>query len=161
VGGYYKSFQLGTLGAYVARVASRVLTSEDFEKLKGLEEGCLGQGDINADTSEKGGSDEGARAARQSKSARNCVLKVLNTRYQYLEVGKHVPLGLAEPLRWTPAVDSGGNLQNSVLTGAADLRISSMSGRNYRQLREKREQLEWTLEYLSPGEKQILLLVID
>jgi hypothetical protein len=32
---------LGTPGAYVARVASRVLTSEELEKLKGLEEASI------------------------------------------------------------------------------------------------------------------------
>jgi hypothetical protein len=41
--GLVEPLQLGTLGVYVARVASRVLTSEELEKIKGLEEGCLGK----------------------------------------------------------------------------------------------------------------------
>jgi hypothetical protein len=152
---------LGTPGAYVARVASRVLTSEELERLKGLEEGCLGQENGEKGTHEQVESDNGVRAARQGNSARYCLLKVLNTRGQYLEVGKNVPLGQAEPLRWSPPVDAGSDLRNPGMTGMADLRISSLSGRNSRELIEKREQLEMKLEHLSQGEKKILLPVIE
>jgi hypothetical protein len=36
---------------------------------------------------------------QQDDIARYCILKVLNTRGQHLELGKNVPLGQAEPLR--------------------------------------------------------------
>jgi hypothetical protein len=66
-------------------------------------------------------------AARQDDGARYCVLKILNTRGQYLEVGKNVPLGQAKPLRWVPPVGAGVDLCDPELTGTADLRISSLS----------------------------------
>jgi hypothetical protein len=148
---------LGTPGAYVARVASRVLTSEELEELKDREKGCLGRENRNSGTREQVDSDHRARG----NSARYCVLKVLNTRGQSLEVGKNVPLGQAEPLRWIPPVDTGVDLRNPGATGTPDLQISSLSGRNPRELIEKRKQLEGKLEHLSSGEKQILMPIIE
>jgi hypothetical protein len=41
-------------------------------------------------------------AVSKGNTAKYCVLKVLNTRGQYLELDKNVCLGQAEPLRWVP-----------------------------------------------------------
>jgi hypothetical protein len=77
-----------------------------------------------------------------------------------LEVGKNVPFGYAEPLRWaTPAV--GVDLCDPGLTGTVDHRIRAVSGRSSQEVTEKREQLEMKLEHLSPREKQTLLPVIE
>jgi hypothetical protein len=53
---------------------------------------------------------------QQDDNARYCILKVLNTRGQHLQLGKNVPLGQAEPLRgphprvpeWTSPVPGRG-----------------------------------------------------
>jgi hypothetical protein len=55
-------------------------------------EGCLGQGNTNTGTRGRVESIHALKAFRQEDGARYCVLKVLNTRGQYLEVGKNVPL---------------------------------------------------------------------
>jgi hypothetical protein len=116
---------LGTPGAYVARVASRVLTSGELEKLKGLEDGCLGGNNRKSGTSKRDDGFSEDMAACEGDTAKYCVLKVLNTRRQYLELGKHIHLGQAEPLRWAPPVEAAFDLRNPGLEGTADLRVSS------------------------------------
>jgi hypothetical protein len=92
---------------------------------------------------------------------RDIVLKVLNTRRQYLELGKHTHLGQAEPLRWAPPVEAGVDLRNPRLEGTADLRVSSLSERNSRELTGVREKLDRKLGHLPAEEKQALLSVIE
>jgi hypothetical protein len=132
-----------------------------LDKLNGLEEGCLGDGNMSTSTSGRVESVNWVMAAHQGNSARYCVLKILNTRGQYLEVGKNMPLGQAEPLRWAPPVEAGVDLRDPGLTGATEFRINAVSGRNSQEVREKREQLGMKLGHLSPREKQTLLPVIE
>jgi hypothetical protein len=101
------------------------------------------------------------KTGQQDDSARYCILKVLNTRGQHLEPGKNVPLGQAEPLKCTPPKGAGINFRRAGSRDKAAQRISSLTGRNSRELREKRNQLEGKLEHLSPTEKHTLLSVID
>jgi hypothetical protein len=152
---------LGTPGMYVARIASRDLTSEELKKLKGLDECCLGEENTNTGTSGRVESSNRVMGDRQGNSAMYCVLKVLNTRGQHLEVGKNVPLGQAEPLRWASSAVARVDLCNPGLTGTADRRISALGGKSSQELTDKRAQLEMKLEHLSPREKQTLLPVSE
>jgi hypothetical protein len=171
---------LGTPGAYVARVVSRVLTSEELSKLKGREEECLGGfkseelsklkgreeeclGERNrkSGTSDKAKRDDRVMTARRGNEARYCVLKVLNTRGQYFELGRNALLGQAEPLRDTPPVSAGIDFRNPRTRGTGTCRISSLNGRSSRELQEKRIQIGRKLEHLSPSEKHVVLPVIE
>jgi hypothetical protein len=115
--------ELGSPGAYVARVASRVLTSEELSELKGHREECQ-----NSDKGKIGTygqcEDDRVKTGQQDK-ARYCILKVLNTRGQYLELGKNVPVGQAEPLRRTPSTGAGIDFRSTGLRDMAAHRISS------------------------------------
>lgn len=53
--------ELGTPGAYVARVASRVLTAEELDELKALEGDCLGQETAKAGTRRQGNQNTGVK----------------------------------------------------------------------------------------------------
>jgi hypothetical protein len=50
---------------------------------------------------------------QQDDNARYCILKVLMTRGQHRELGKNVPLGQAEPLRWTPPQGAGIDIRRT------------------------------------------------
>jgi hypothetical protein len=75
-------------GAYVARVASRVFTPEELEGLRSLDGGYLGRNDKKSGTSGNSERDDSVMNVRKDNGARYCVLKVLNARGQYLELGK-------------------------------------------------------------------------
>jgi hypothetical protein len=92
---------LGTPEAYMARVANRVLTSEELSELKEEREGCLNRDKNEIGTYEQCKEVNRVMNGQQDDSARYCILKVLNTRGQHLELGKNVPLGQTEPLSWT------------------------------------------------------------
>jgi hypothetical protein len=70
-----------------------------MDKLKGLEGGCLGEKDTKSGTSEQDDRVDRVMAVSKGNTAKYCVLKVLNTRGQYLELGKNICLGQAKPLR--------------------------------------------------------------
>jgi hypothetical protein len=70
--GLIEPLELGTPGAYVA---------SGEPSPQSLEEGCLGEGDMKSGTSER---DDRVMAVRKGNTAKYCVLKVLNTRGQYL-----------------------------------------------------------------------------
>ena len=94
---------IGTPGAYVARVASRVYTQE-LDVLQDLGERSENQTgtseekvNVEVDAEEfSGGGRVMSLQNNVSNAARYCVLKVLNTSRQLLEIGKHVRLGTAE-----------------------------------------------------------------
>jgi hypothetical protein len=98
---------LGTPGAYMARVASLGLTSEELSELKGQKEGCLNRDKAEIGTYEQCKEVNRVINGQQDDNARYCILKVLNTRGQHLEQGTNIPLGQAEPLRWTPPKGTG------------------------------------------------------
>jgi hypothetical protein len=148
--------ELGTPGAYVARVASRVLTSQELSELKEQREECQNNDQGEIDTYEL----DRVKTGHQDDKTRYCILKILNTRGQHLELGKNVPLGQAEPLSCTPPKGAGIDFRSTGLRDMAAHRISSLTGRKSRGLREKRNQLEGKLEHLSPTEKHTLLSVL-
>jgi hypothetical protein len=153
--------ELGTPGAYVARVGSRVLTSKELSELKGQKKDCRNSDKRETGTYGKINEVDRVKTGQQDDNARYCTLKVLNTRGQHLELGKNIPLGQAEPLRWIPPKGAALGFHG---TGSRDMtahRISSLTGRNSRELREKRDQLEGKLKHLSPTEKHTLLSVMD
>lgn len=98
---------------------------------------------------------------RRDNGVRYCILKVLNTRGQYLELGKNIDLGQAEPLRGVPPEQAGVDFRCSGKKITRDLRISSISARNATELRDAREELEQKVDHLSTKEKQALLPVIE
>ena len=101
---------IGTPGAYVARVSSRVYTREEIDGLRNLEErsesksGTRGvkSEEVNANGVSSVGKELSLQASK-SNAARHCVLKILNTSRQHVEIGRNVKLGTAEAiLRCTP-----------------------------------------------------------
>jgi hypothetical protein len=96
---------------------------------------------------------------RRDDNVRYCTVKVLNTRGQHLELGKNVLLGQAEPLEGIPPKGAGIDFRSTRARDMAAHRIRSLSGRDSRELREKREQLEGKLKHLSPTEKKTLSVV--
>jgi hypothetical protein len=79
---------LGTPGAYVARVASRDFTPGELEELRSLDGGYLGGSDRKSGTSGNSERADRGMTVRKGNGARYCVLKVLNTGGQYLELRK-------------------------------------------------------------------------
>lgn len=77
-----------------------------------------------------------------------------------MEVGKNVPLGRAEPLRWAAPVGTGNDFHDPEVTEEIQLRINSLAGRNSMELTKKRAQLRKKLEHLST-EERVLLPVIE
>jgi hypothetical protein len=150
---------LGMLGAYMAWVASQVLMSEELGKLKGQKEDCLNRANKEPGIHGQLKKVNRVMTGRQANNARYCILKV--TRCQYLELGKNVPLGQAEPPKWSPPKGAGSDFHSTGPRDMAAPRISSLSGRSSRELREKRHQLEGKLEHLSPDEKLTLSPVIE
>jgi hypothetical protein len=153
--------ELGTPGAYVARVMSRLLTSRNLSELKGQRKDCrvskikeIGT-DVNLNKVDR------VKTDQQDGNVRYCTLKVLNTRGQHLELGKNVLLGQAEPLEGTPPKGAGIDFRSTEWRDMAAHRISSLTGRNSREVREKRDQLEEKLKHLPPSEKHILLSVME
>jgi hypothetical protein len=144
---------LGTPGAYVARVVSRVLTSDELAEMKGIETGHTGRRNINTTTRNQYRNNQGFKTNRQNNTTRYCILKVLNTRRQHLELGKHVPFGQAEPLRGTPPVGAGRDSRHPGPRKTANHRISSLNGKNSRELIRVRKRSERKLEHLTPEER--------
>ena len=97
---------VGTPGAYVARVASRVYIRQEIDTLGDLEErserkaGTTGDTfvrEVNANFVSRGGKELSLQAST-SNATRYCILKILNTSRQPLEIGKNVRLGTAEAI---------------------------------------------------------------
>jgi hypothetical protein len=133
--------ELGTPGAYVARVVSRVLSLTELRELRGQREDCH-----DNEVREKGipvnwRKIDRVKTDRLDGNIRYCTLKVLNTRGQHLQMGKNVPLGQDEPLRWTPPKGAGIDFRRTGSRDMAAQRISSLTGWNSRELREERDQL--------------------
>jgi hypothetical protein len=82
-----KPLGLGTPGAYVARVACRVFTTKEFEGQRTLDGGDLGRNDRKSGTSGYSETVDRFMTVRKDNGARYCVLKMLNTRGQYLLMG--------------------------------------------------------------------------
>jgi hypothetical protein len=94
------------------------------------------------------------------KAARYCVLKVLNTSRQHLEIGKYVKLGTADNLRCAPSV-SGFASRN---LGAGETSAGSANlirGNNSAELAEVRAELERRLAHLGTEERHILMPVMS
>jgi hypothetical protein len=95
----FEPIELGTPGAYVASVASNVYSRAELD-------GLWGKGQKHPElspvytTTEESQRAEGIMSIREDSSdtTRYCLLKVLNTRGQLLELGKHIRLGVAEHL---------------------------------------------------------------
>jgi hypothetical protein len=190
---------LGTPGAYVARVASRVYTQEELDNLQGPEERHLDyvkhevftlgactpreesrnvenvkiapearvarEESRNNEHRKSGTSvdedrDDRVKTGRTESTAKYCLLKLLNTRKQYLELGKNTQLGQAEPLRCTPASGMRFDSRPQEKDGVADGKINSISGRNPRERREVEDELNLKLNHLTKQEKQALFPVI-
>jgi hypothetical protein len=79
---------LGTVGAYVARLASRAFTPGELEGLRSLDGGYAGGNDRKSGTSANSERVDRVMTVQKDNGARYCVLKVLNTCGQYLELGK-------------------------------------------------------------------------
>jgi transposase InsO family protein len=152
---------LGTPGAYVARVASRVLTPGELEELRSLDGGYRGGNKRKYGTGENSKRIDRVMTVRKGTGARYCVLKVLNTRGQYLELGKNIRLGQAEPLIGVAPEQAGVDFRCSGKKLKGGPRISSVSTRNAQELREVRQKLEQKLVHLSTKDKQALLPVIE
>jgi hypothetical protein len=132
-----------------------------LEELRSLDGGYLGGGDRKSGTSGSSERADRGMTVRKGNGARYCVLKVLNTRGQYLELGKNIRLGQAEPLRGIPPEKAGVDFRYPGRKGTADLRVSSVSARDAQELKEVREKLEQKLDHLSETEKQVLMPVIE
>jgi len=96
---------IGMPGAYMARVASQVYTREEIDGLCDLEERSEGKSGTSGDRSEEVNANGVSRVGKElslqaskSNAARYCVLKILNTSRQHVEIGKHVKLGTAEAI---------------------------------------------------------------
>jgi hypothetical protein len=152
---------LGTPGAYVARVASRTFTPGELEELRSLDEGYLGGSNRETGTSGNSERADKVMTVRKGNGARYCVLKVLNTRGQYLELGKKYTLWNAEPLRRIPPEQAGVDFRYPGRKEAADLRVSSVSTRDAQELREVREKLEQKFNHFSEKKKQVFLPVME
>jgi hypothetical protein len=104
---------LGTPGAYVARVASRIYTQREIGTLGDLGERSdkktrssrdKSDGELNVNSVSADGRELSLHASA-GNAARYCVLKILNTSQQHLEIRKNVQLGTAEALlQCTPRV---------------------------------------------------------
>jgi hypothetical protein len=95
-------------------------------------------------------------AAHKGHATKYCILKLLNTRRQYLELGKHT-FRTGRAVSVGPSAEAGVDLRNPGLVGTADLRVSSLSGRNPRELTEVQEKLD----HLLIKEEHTLLSVIE
>jgi hypothetical protein len=96
---------LPTPGAFGARVLSRVLNPMELRELRSHEVDGSG---TQEDESTREKRAEDGRNSRQMSGARYCVLKVLNTRGQFLELGKNILIGIAEPFRGTYEENESG-----------------------------------------------------
>ena len=160
---------IGTPGVYVARVASCVYTQEELDTLGDLKERSerktgtsrdKGEGEVNADEVSRDGK-EMLLQANASNATRYCILKVLNTSRQHLEIGKHVKLGTVEAiLRCAPRVTWFGS-QNSEAGETSAGSVNLIRGNNSAELAEVRAELEQRIAHLVTEERQILMPVMN
>ena len=159
---------IGTLGVYVARVASQLYTREGIDGLSNLGErsksksGTCGvkSEEVNANGVSRIGKELSLQASK-SNAARYCVLKILNTSRQHVEICKHVKLGTAEAiLQCTPRV-TGFDSQNLEAQGTSAGRVNSIRRNNTTELGEVRIKLEQRLAHLVVEEQQVLMPVLN
>jgi hypothetical protein len=152
----------------VARVESRVCTQEldtlgDLEERSDRKTGTSRDkyvGEVNANDVRGDGKDLSLQAST-SNAARYCVLKILNTSRQHLEIGKHVKLGTAEAiLRCAPRV-TGFDSRNLEAGGTSAGSVNLIRGNNSAELAEVRAELERRLAHLVTGESQIFMPVLN
>ena len=101
--------------------------------------GDKGDGEVTADEVSIGGKKMSLQASA-SNAARYCVLQVLNTSQQHLEIGKHVKLGTAEDILRCATSVRGFDSQNlgagETLAGSVNL----IRGNNSAELAEVRAE---------------------
>ena len=159
---------IGTPGAYVARVASRVYTQEEIHRLGDLrgrlesKSGTCGvkSEELNANGVSRVGKELSLQAS-ESNAARYCVLKILKTSRQHVEIGKHVKLGTTEAiLQCAPRV-TGFDYRNldagEISAGCMD----SIRGNNSTELATVRTELDRRLAHLVAEERHLLMPVMN
>jgi hypothetical protein len=139
---------IGTPGAYAARVASRVYTREELDALGDLEERSKRKSgsSINNDDVEAYANDirrYGKALSLQaiaSNSVRFCVLKILNTIRQQLEIWKNVKLGTAVALLQRAPKVTGFDSRNLAAGETSVCRVSFIRGNKSVELVEVQAQ---------------------
>ena len=99
--------------------------------------------------------------ASKSNAARYCVLKVLETSRQHVEIGKHVKLGMAEAILQRAPRVTRFDSQHLEAGGTSAGCVSSIRGNNSTELAEVRAELERRLADLVAEDRQILMPVLS
>jgi len=133
---------LGTPGAYVARVPSRVYAQEELGTLSDLGEWSdrrtsssrdKSKGELKVNSVSADGKGLSLQASA-GNTTRYCVLKILNTSRQHFEVGKNVKLGTTETiLRCAPRV-TGFDSRKLEAEGTSTSIVNVIRGHNSSEL---------------------------
>ena len=107
------------------------------------------------------GSKELSLQASTSNAARYCVLKILNTSRQPLEIGKNVKLWTAEAILQRAPRVTGFDSQHLEAGETSECRVNLVRRNNYSELAEVRAKLERRFAHLAPEERQILMPVMN
>jgi hypothetical protein len=99
--------------------------------------------------------------ASASNAARFCVLKVLNTSRQHLEIGKNVKLGTAEALLQRAPKVTGLDSRNLEAKETSMCSVNLIGGNSSAELAEAQAELQRRLAHLVTEERQILMLVMN
>jgi len=129
---------MGTPGAYVARVASGVYTRKELDALGDLEgrlERNSGSSRDNDDVEAyandiRGYGKELSLQASASNAVMFCVLKILNTSRQHVEIGKNVKLKTAEALLQRAPKVTGFDSRNLETGETSACRVNCIRGNN-------------------------------
>jgi hypothetical protein len=160
---------IGTPEAYVARVANGLYTREELDAVGDLErrsERKSGSSRDNDDV-EAYANDirrygkELSLQASASNAVRFCVLKILNTSRQRVEIGKNVKLGTAEALLQRAPKLTGFDSQNLEAGETSACRVNYIRGNNSADMAEVQTELERRLAQLVAEERQILMPVMN